>query len=216
MIKLIIFDLDGVLLDSESLYKRINFQFFTDLGVEITDAEYNSFIGISGEKMWRYIKEKGNLSQSVEILRSEERERKYFGLANSNLTPNPGLTKLLNHIDTSGKPMAIASSGLMKNIDLIIEKLNVTNYFEYIVSGEMPKNGKPAPDIFLLAARYFNIPPDNCLVIEDSRNGVLAAKSAGMTCFGYINKGSGNQDLSKADQIIDELNDPKLMAIIAD
>ena len=111
--------------------------------------------------------------------------------------------------------MAIASSGLMKNINLILSKLNVESYFSHIVSGEMPKKGKPAPDIFLLAASHFNLSPENCLVIEDSRNGTLAAKAAGMTCVGYINEGSGNQDLSYADLVVDTLIDPQLLSLIA-
>lgn len=215
MTKLVIFDLDGVLLDSESMYKKINFDFFLDLGVEITDKEYNSFIGISGEKMWGYIKEKGNLSQSISELRSEEKERKYQGLANNNLSSNPGLNNLLRFITSKQIPMAIASSGLMKNIKLILKKLSVERYFDYLVSGEMPKNGKPAPDIFLLAAEYFSKNPKNCIVIEDSRNGVLAAKAAGMKCIGYINEGSGNQDLSKADLITDSLFDSELLKLIS-
>lgn len=215
MINLVIFDLDGVLLDSESLYRAINFQFFAELGVEITAEEYQSFIGISGEKMWGYISEKGRLTHSVSELRQDEKERKYQGLATSKLTPNPGLITLLENIKNRNIPMAIASSGLMKNIQLILQKLEVQKYFDHIVSGEMPKHGKPAPDIFLLAAAHFQIAPKNCLVIEDSRNGVLAAKAAGMTCVGYINKGSGNQDLSVADLIVESLHDERLQTLIS-
>ncbi len=211
MIKLVIFDLDGVLLDSESLYKIVNMNLFTDLGVHITDEEYNSFIGISGDKMWSYIKEKGSLTQSISELRAMERERKFDGLSEADLVPNDGLLELLHHIKENNIPTCIASSGLMKNIKLILSKLDVEAFFSYIVSGEMPKHGKPAPDIFLLAAKHYNIRPEDCLVIEDSRNGTLAAKVAGMTCIGYINPGSGNQDLSKADLIISSLVDRRII-----
>ena len=209
-----IFDLDGVLLDSESLYKTVNMKLFSELGVHITDEEYNSFIGISGDKMWVYIKKKGNLPQSISELRGLERERKFEGLSEHNLIPNEGLFELLNRIKQKNIPACIASSGLMKNIQLILSKLNVEDYFSYIVSGEMPKQGKPAPDIFLLAAEYFKVKPENCLVIEDSRNGTLAAKAAGMTCAGYINPGSGNQDLSRADLVVETLTSPKLLSLI--
>ncbi len=212
--KIFIFDLDGVLLDSESLYKKVNFELFEDLGVEITDEEYNSFIGISGEKMWGYIKEKGDLPQPVEELRVMERERKYIGLSENELIPNPGLMELLNTLESYSIPRVIASSGLMKNIELILSKMNLKNYFSHIVSGEMPKKGKPAPDIFLLAASHFDIDPKECIVLEDSRNGTLAAKAAGMTCVGYINPGSGNQDLSKADLIISDLKDERFYSLI--
>ncbi len=214
MIKLVIFDLDGVLLDSESLYKIVNMNLFADLGVHITDEEYNSFIGISGDKMWSYIKEKGRLEQSISELRAMERERKFVGLSGSDLVPNSGLLELLHHIKENNIPTCIASSGLMKNIKLILSKLDVEAFFSYIVSGEMPKHGKPAPDIFLLAAKHYNIRPEDCLVIEDSRNGTLAAKAAGMTCIGYINPGSGNQDLSKADMMISSFLDRRIIDLL--
>ena len=214
MTDLFIFDLDGVLLDSESLYKKVNFDLFEELGVEITDEEYNSFIGISGDKMWSYIKEKGNLPHSIPDLRAMERECKFEGLSENQLIPNNGLLTLLNHINHQKIPICIASSGLMKNIKLILSKLDVEAYFSHIVSGEMPKKGKPAPDIFLLAASHFDVSPEHCLVIEDSRNGTLAAKAAGMTCIGYINEGSGNQDLSKADIIVNYLADEKVLELI--
>lgn len=214
MINLVIFDLDGVLLDSESLYKQLNFELFQKLGVDITHDEYNSFIGIHAESMWGYIKEKGNMSQSVQELIVMEREAKYQGLLNADLIPNPGLMSLLEGVKESGRKLAIASSGLQKNVDVILTRLEVKDYFEAIISGDMVENGKPAPDIFLKAAAEANTAPEHCLVIEDSRNGTLAAKAAGMTCVGYVNEGSGPQDLSKADAIVSNLTDQTLSTLI--
>lgn len=204
-----------MLLDSETLYKEVNFKLFYDLGVEITDEEYHSFIGISGDKMWSYIKEKGNLSQDIPELRAIERERKFAGLSQSKLTPNPGLIELLKRLESRKIPRVIASSGLMKNIELILSELKVGHYFSVIVSGEMPERGKPAPDIFLMAASKAKTEPKDCIVVEDSSNGIIAAKAAGMKCVGYINKGSGKQDLSKADLIISDLMDEKLVELIS-
>ena len=215
MTKLFIFDLDGVLLDSETLYRKINFELFEDLGAEITNEEYNSFIGISGEKMWDYIKAKGDLHQSIPELRALERERKFEGLTQNELISNKGLLELLDKLKSLDIPCAIASSGLMKNIKLILSKLNVEAYFSYIVSGEMPERGKPAPDIFLLAAEYFGVDSKDCIVMEDSRNGTLAAKAAEMKCIGYINPGSGDQDLSKADIVVESLTDPQVFKLIS-
>lgn len=212
--ELVIFDMDGVLLDSESLYWKVNFEFFDDLGVDITHDEYNSFIGISGKKMWNYIKEKGNLSQSISSLITEEKQRKHDALAREELVPNNGLYNLLDYLKVEKIDCCIASSGLMKNVQLILEKLNVEEYFSHLVSGEMVTNGKPSPDIFLQAAEHFSTKTSNCVVIEDSRNGVEAAKSGNMNCIGYINEGSGNQDLSKADLIVDSLIDQRLFEFI--
>lgn len=214
LINLVIFDLDGVLLDSETLYKQVNFELFEKLGVDITPEEYHSFIGIHAEHMWGYIREKGALDTSVEELIVMEREAKYQALKLTDLTPNNGLNELLDIIKSSGKKLAIASSGLQKNVNMILTRLGVQDEFQTVISGNMVVHGKPAPDIFLKAASELNIAPGNCLVIEDSRNGTIAAKAAGMTCVGYINKGSGPQDLTGADLIISDLTDNHLLSLI--
>lgn len=192
----------------------MNFRLFEELGAPITEEEYDTFIGIHAELMWGYIKEKGKLSQSVQELIALEKEAKFEMLSSERLSPNPGLFELLDFIKRLNIPMCIASSGLMKNITVILPKLGVDSYFSHIVSGEMVENGKPAPDIFLQAAVHFDVDPEKALVIEDSRNGTLAAKAAGITCVGYKNAGSGPQDLSKADLIIDSLQAPELWDII--
>jgi len=121
----------------------------------------------------------------------------------------------LDLVKQRGYTIAIASSGLKKNIDLILQKLNIVEYFDLIVSGEQVIKGKPEPDIFLTISEHYHINPNDCIVIEDSKNGVLAAKAAGMYCVGYYNPGSGKQDLSKADLIINHFNDPRLYDLLS-
>src|SRR5690606_3322721 len=107
----------------------------------------------------------------------------------------------------------LASSSPVKLINIIVDRLEIRHHFDYLVSGEEVERGKPFPDIFLKVAELYNIEPSDSLVIEDSHNGVLAAKAAGMTCIGYKNLNSGNQDLTKADIVIghfDELSDKVL------
>lgn len=213
MKKLIIFDLDGVLLDSEPLYMAMNQGFFAELGVEISDAEYQTFIGIAADKMWGYIKEKGNLPQPVQKLKELEKELKFNTLSEAALEPTPGVTDFLKYLKQQGYTLAIASSGLRKNITLILEKLRLAAFFDLVVSGDEVINGKPAPDIFLKVANHFRLAPEQCVVIEDSTNGVLAAKRANMHCLGFRNLNSGNQDLSRADRIFDHFTDPNLRAL---
>lgn len=213
MKKLIIFDVDGVLLDSEPLYMDMNQRFFKELGAEITKAEYQGFIGISGTKMWTYIKEKASLSQTVDELKELEKELKHTTLKEATLVPTPGVIDFLEFLQQNGHTIAIASSGLRKNIDLILQKLDMEKYFDLIVSGEQVYHGKPEPDIFLKVAQHYNRPPEDCIVIEDSRNGVLAAKAANMYCIGYYNRNSGNQDLTKADRVITSFAEQDLFNI---
>lgn len=214
MNKLIIFDLDGVLLDSEKLYMDMNQLFFRQLGAEISIAEHQTFVGISATKMWAYIKDKFNLSQSVEELKELEKELKYATLQEATLVPTAGVIEFLDFLKEKDCTIAMASSGLRKNIELILHKLNVAKYFDFIVSGEQVANGKPAPDIFLKVADRYNRKPHECMVIEDSNNGVLAAKAASMYCVGYYNPSSGNQDLSKADTIITSFKDRTIFDLV--
>jgi beta-phosphoglucomutase-like phosphatase (HAD superfamily) len=92
----------------------------------------------------------------------------------------------------------------------VLAKFGIREYFSCIVSGEEVPAGKPAPGIFLEAARQLDVSPEHCVVLEDSRNGVLAAKRAGMRCIGYVNPNSGQQDLSAADRIVHEITDIKI------
>ena len=214
MEKLIIFDVDGVLLDSETLYMEMNQILFQQLGADINYSEYQTFIGISGTKMWTYIKEKSGLTQSVEELIALEKELKHITLKAADLVPTVGVVDFLEFLTQRGYTISIASSGLKKNIALILQKLGIEKYFDFIVSGEQVAKGKPEPDIFLAVASHYHINPNDCIVIEDSKNGVAAAKAANMYCIGYYNPNSGNQDLSKADLIIRHFNDPRLFDLI--
>lgn len=214
MKKLIIFDMDGVLLDSEKLYMEMNQVFFKKLGADISIAEHQTFVGISATKMWAYIKDKFNLSYSVDELKELEKELKHTTLKETNLVPTFGVIDFLEFLKQKGYILTIASSGLKKNIDLILQKLDIEKYFDFVVSGEQVVKGKPEPDIFLKVADHYDRLPNDCIVIEDSTNGVLAAKAANMFCIGYYNPNSGNQDLTKADIVIDSFKDQKLFDII--
>jgi HAD superfamily hydrolase (TIGR01509 family) len=210
MDKLIIFDLDGVLLNSEKLYMDMNQKFFRELGAEIDMEEHQTFVGISANKMWGYIKEKAKLHQSVDELKELEKQLKFKTLQETDLIPTEGVVDFLDLLKTRHATLAMASSGLRKNIDLILGKLKVTRYFNLIVSGEEVAKGKPEPDIFLKVSDHFKKKPADCIVIEDSTNGVKAAKAGGMTCFAYFNPTSGNQNLTKADLVFDHFRDPEL------
>lgn len=206
--------MDGVLLDSEKLYMDMNQTFFKKLGAEISIDEHQTFVGISATKMWTYIKDKFNLSHSVDELKELEKELKHSTLKEANLVPTFGVVDFLAFLKENGYTITIASSGLRKNIDLILQKLEIEKYFDLIVSGEQVVKGKPEPDIFLKVADYYNRQPNDCIVIEDSTNGVLAAKAANMFCIGFYNPNSGNQDLTKADIIIDNFKDQELFDTI--
>lgn len=213
MKKLVIFDMDGVLLDSERLYLDMNQSFFKQLGASISIEEHQTFVGISATKMWTYIKDKFNLTETIEELKEREKELKYQTLKDAHLVPTDGVVEFLQELRQTNHTITIASSSLKKNIDLILSKLNLETYFDLIVSGEQVMKGKPDPDIFLKVAEHYQRLPQDCIVIEDSKNGVSAAKAAGMICIGFYNPGSGKQDLSSADHIMDNFNDKGFRAL---
>ncbi len=120
--------------------------------------------------------------------------------------PLHGITELLQCLEENNIKMAVASSSSMVFIETVLKKLSIERYFEFYISGENIIKSKPEPDIFLKAAQMLRTEPAQCIVIEDSKNGVIAAKRAGMKCIGYINTNSGNQDLSPATKIIDNFH----------
>ncbi|HEX9025530.1 MAG TPA: HAD-IA family hydrolase, partial [Clostridium sp.] len=95
--------------------------------------------------------------------------------------------------------------------DVVVSKFKLQDYFRFIVSGEEVDNGKPAPDVYIETAKKLGMLPRDCTVIEDSKNGVLAAKAAGMMCIGFQNVNSGNQDLSMADNIVKSILEIKFI-----
>ncbi len=195
--------MDGVIIDSEPFYHKVQIDLFQKMGIAVLPEEYNSFIGAGMREMWNMVKSSRNLTQPIEDLIELNNSilLEYFQRL-SNLVPTPHFTDFLTSIMAAGMKTAVASSTAKPIIEVILKKLNVYNLFDIIVSGNEVKNGKPAPGIFLETASRLNVIPSECVVVEDSFNGVKAAKSAGMYCLGYHNPNSGSQDISDADKII--------------
>jgi HAD superfamily hydrolase (TIGR01509 family) len=211
-----LFDMDGVLTDTEVLYYEVNQKFFAQHSIPISGKEYDRFCGISAPKMWKSLKDEFNLPYEVDWLIQHEKETFFAELsAQPGLEPIPGIPDLLRAVAERRLKTAVASSSARKNIELILQKAGIRHFFPVIVSGEDVKNGKPDPDIFLLAASQVGAAPNECVVLEDSFNGLTAAKKAGMYCVGFRNPGSGNQDLSQADMIINEHTPKSLPSILA-
>lgn len=216
MNKVVIFDMDGVVVDTEPTYREINSKLYKELNVNITLEEQFSFVGNGSRIIWTKIKDKGSLTQSVEELMEMSKSRKYEYLSKSDskIIPIEGIEKLLLTLKANEFVIAMASSSPRKNIEVILQKVKLINYFQYIVSGEDVEKGKPNPDIFLKAAEKFKANACDCTVIEDSNNGITGAKAAGMKCVGFRNLNSGNQDISKADIILEAFDEDGINKII--
>lgn len=201
----VIFDMDGVIINSEPLHQKVEREIVEELGGKLSKEDIESFVGTTDYSMWSKIKEKFNLEASVEELIEAKKEKFMKEIDEVELVPN--IMDFMISLYNEGYSLAIASSNNRKIVDAVVNKFQLGEYMKFIISGEEVKKGKPDPEIFLTAAKKMMVSPANCLVIEDATNGVKAAKAAGMKCIGLKNIDSGNQDLSEADLIIRDFNE---------
>lgn len=202
-LKGVIFDMDGVIVNSEALHVKFECDILKSLEIDFPKNGSPEYAGLAMDKFWLALKEKYNLQQPVEELLAYDTAMRAKAFREHDQFDVPaGGVSLIKSLKRAGIPLALASSSHTLVIDAILDKLRFRRYFDVIVSGFELKNGKPAPDIFLYASDLLGTPHAETLVIEDTANGVLAAKSAGMKCFGYQNPTNpSKQDLSMADLI---------------
>ena len=209
--KAVIFDLDGVIIDSEPLHFRLETQLFSELGITLTDAEYESFVGTAGREMFTRLKDRFDLPQSVEDMLTEGRRRYMEVLQNEGIPVIPGIPELVAALSEAGMHLAVASSAPHEQIDLVMGDSNLEGslgrFFPVRVSGDDVDRSKPHPAIFLKTAELLKIAPEDCWVIEDSENGIKSALSAGMSCIAFENPKTGFQNLSRANRQIREISD---------
>jgi HAD superfamily hydrolase (TIGR01509 family) len=207
-LKAVIFDLDGVMVDTEPLFHRaLNLAFKRHgLNRQLTIEEYGRvFVGVDVDKGW-YASNLGMERAQVSEFESE------WGLAYDNLIENasdlalmPGLSPLLNLAQVRGLLLAVASSTDRRRVETILRKLNLDSRFQAIVCGSDVLKIKPAPDIYLRVLEELRVPASSSLAIEDSAAGIAAAKAAGLRAIAVPNRYTQHQDLSQADAILDSL-----------
>ncbi len=200
--KAVIFDMDGVLVDSEPHHVKIEKQLFAKLNLNISDEEHSTYMGKATDVMWEEIIHDKKLSySSKELVRqNEEISKRHF--AQQKLAPMDGLVELLGKLKKNKISMAVASSSGQEIIDVILKSNGLDKYFKYMVSSELVGGSKPEPDIFLHTAKLLGVKSEECIVIEDSTNGIRAAKAANMFCIAYNGVSANNQDQSLADMQI--------------
>lgn len=209
--KAVILDMDGVIIDSEPLHQEIEKELLEELGGKMTRKDQQGFVGTTDHYMWSTVKERFNLTPTVDEMIASKKKR--FMDQIDTITLIDGFKQVLDIFANEGYLIALASSNNRKAVDQIIKQFDLADYLEFAMSGEDVKEGKPHPEIFLKTAEAMKVDPAECLVIEDAKNGVEAAKAAGMKCIGFNHPHSGKQDLSKADLIIDDYKEFDLEAV---
>jgi len=188
-IQAVIWDLDGVIIDSADEHRRAWQRLAHEEGIPMTDADFWATFGKRNDDIFASLW--GDLSpEQVKIL-SDRKEMYFRELIQESAAPLPGAIELMHELHDSHFAQALASSTPVENIKLIAEVLGLKRYLSILVSGETVAKGKPAPDIFLKAASELHMNPTECLVIEDAIAGVEAAHAAGMRCIAV----AGNRDL---------------------
>jgi len=210
MITTIIFDLDGLLADTEPLHCRAYQDALQSEGASLTKADYIEHWVRSGKGIADWVALHG-LNVDPLALRVKKSAR-YLELLASSLRPMDGALELLKVL-YGNKTLALASSSYQDAVDGVLEGLNIAHYFEAIVTGLDVPRVKPAPDIFLTAARRVGVVSSECVVIEDAEKGVLAAYQAGMSCIAVPNAHTRHHDFSKASRVCSSLNEITLQSI---
>lgn len=200
--------MDGVIVDTEPVHRYAYFQQFGELNIAVTEAMFTSFTGNSTRNTFQKVKEIFNLDHDVEDL--IQRKRTIFNDAfdsKQDLELLAGVENLIKDFHQKGMQLILASSASKVTISRVFNRFKLHDYFTHIVSGEDFPLSKPHPAIFEHAATLSIAPKENCIVIEDSTNGIKAAKAAGIYCIAYNSFHSKQQDLSLADKIVNHFDE---------
>lgn len=205
MIKAVIFDLDGVMIDSEPLWEKTERILLSRRGIDYSPDYRDMILGLNQNDSGRLLIDTFDLTDSVDDIISERVEI-LTSLYEQELQLMPGLLPLLDEIRDKRYQLAVASSSPMRVIKFVLDVFSLNEYFPVVVSGECTDEGKPHPAIYLRAAELLGVSPAECVAIEDSINGVSSAKAAGMACIAVPDKRLSPEAFGKADITLDNIS----------
>lgn len=218
MLKAVLFDMDGVIVDTEPLHRKAYFLMFKDMNIAVSEALYTSFTGQSTINICRKLVVQFQLTETPEALVACKRKHfKYLFENDTSLQLLDGVLDLIKDYYNNEVTLVLASSASMPNIDSIFDRFDLNKYFVAKLSGADLKESKPHPEIFMKAAEASGHPKEHCIVIEDSSNGIKAANDAGIFVIGYDSKHSTDQDYSNADKVVsrfDEISFEKVKGFV--
>lgn len=207
-IKAVIFDMDGVIVDSERYFPTLERSWFSSLiGKEWRDEDEANITGRSASDIYKVLKEQYNLKADKNLfLKQYDEIAKDVYENKCVLTLN--FVEVVDILKRKNLKITLVSSSPKSWIEMVLKRFKIRDKFDVIISAdELNGKGKPSPDIYLHSVKILNLNATECVVIEDSKNGVIAAKSANMFCIGFRNGINQNQDLCKADKIIYDLSE---------
>jgi HAD superfamily hydrolase (TIGR01509 family) len=217
MLKAVLFDMDGVIVDTEPLHRKAYHQMFDDVNINVDEDLYASFTGQSTINICKRLVDHFNLNETPEELVSLKRKHYKIFFENDDLELIDGVLDRIQDYHSNDVKLVVASSASMLGIKQIFERFDLNQYFSAKFSGADLKKSKPHPEIFIKAAESTGFSKSECLVIEDSTNGIKAAHSAGIYCVGFKSPHSSHQDYALANKIItsfEEISYTKIANII--
>ena len=203
----IVFDMDGVLVDTEQLWDEVREELTTEWGGRYTPEAQEAMMGMSSLEWSRYLHETVGLRAPPEAINAEV-VRRMLARYEVDLPVVPGAVEAVRRLDGEGFKLAVASSSNRELIDAVLRRIELAALFEATVSSEEVDRGKPAPDVYVEAARRLDVPPEKCAAIEDSASGIRAARAAGMRVVAYPNRhyAPSADVLASADAVIASLD----------
>ncbi len=203
----VVLDMDGVIVDTEPLYIRIDAIVCREQGVHVDEQEFEPHVGQRAREMWAELRERFGLAASVDELLARSVALHDEALEAGDVPPPvPGVLELVGQLHRRRIPVAVASSTPAAAIDRVLDRVGMRDLIAARIGGDQVVHAKPDPEIYLQTADALGLPPSACVAIEDSVPGVAAARAAGMACVGLQNPHSGSQDLSHATVVVDSLH----------
>lgn len=213
MIRAVVFDMDGLMFDSEPLYFEVGRLVLARRGKEMTRDLANAMMGLRRGEALEVMRAWHELEDAIEAL-DRETEELYFDIVGSQLKPMPGLIELLELLERRGLPRAVATSSSRRYAEHALARFELTDRFAFVLAAEDVSQGKPHPEIYQRAVERFAVSPAQMLVLEDSQTGLRSAKAAGACCVVIPQAHNDGQDFSVADARVDSLDDPRLMKML--
>lgn len=208
-LKAVLFDMDGVIVDTEPLHKQAYFLMFEKVGITVSQEKYNAYTGQSTIEICKDLVQKFNLSIDATELVAHKRAffKELFFAETNDLQLLEGVLDLIKNYYNNGVTLVLASSASMVTINNVFTKFDLNKYFKGKISGADLKASKPHPEIFIKAAEIAEVDKKECIVIEDSTNGIKAAYDGGIYCVAYKSEHSKEQDYSLAQKVISDYNE---------
>jgi beta-phosphoglucomutase len=204
MIKGVLFDMDGVLADSEQYICKAAIMMFSEIGLNVNPLDFKPFVGTGENRYIGGVAEKYGFRVDIDKVKARTYEI-YRSIIRGKLKPLPGAREMVDRCRKSGLKLALATSADTVKMEANLTEIGIpSSSFNAVITGLDVENKKPSPDIYIRAAQMIGLQPEECLVVEDAVSGIKAAKSAGCRCLAVCTSFDGSL-LSEADWICESL-----------